>query len=208
MIHNGFKKRIPQQNLRPRESNHFTPHIIMKALKRKFKELWHENISSSSKLEFYKLVKSEFGKEMYLDTVQNYKNRTSLTQLRVSAHRLEIELGRRNSIPRKDRICKWCHRNGITIREIEDESHFLNTCSSNDVYRKYLTIKANSLLSDHYPITQQHLQLHIIQLTNFYSQILNSVSPEKQAHLCRTTARYIRNAFANREKFIDSLKAA
>ena len=144
---------------------------------------------------------------MYLDTVQNYKDRTSLTQLRISAHRLEIELGRRNSTPRKDRICKWCLRNGNT-RDIEDESHFLNTCSSNDDTRKHLTIKAKSLLSDHYPITQQHIQLDIIQLTNFSSQLLKSVSPEKQAHLCRTTARYIRNALANREKFIDSLKAA
>ena len=122
-------------------------------------------------------------------------------------HHLEIELDRRNSIPRKDRICKWCHRNGNT-REIEDESHFLNTCSSNDHIRKHLTTKARSLLSNHFPTTQQPIQLDIIQLTNFSSQILNSVSPENQAHLCRITARYIRNAFANREKFIDTLKAA
>ena len=207
MFHNGFKKRIPQQSIKPHQSNQFTPYIIMKALKSKFKELWHENINSSSKLEFYKLVKSEFGKELYLDTVQNYKDRTSLTQLRISAHRLEIELGRRNGIPRQDRICKWCNFNSST-KEIGDESHFLNTCNANDIIRNNLATKAKGLLNDHqHPTPQQPNQLDIIQLTNFSSQLLKPVSPENRAHLCRTTARYVRNAFANRKKFMESLKA-
>ena len=179
----------------------------MKALKARFKELWQENVNTSSKLEFYKQVKSEFGKEIYLDTVHNHKDRTSLTHLRISAHRLEIELGRRSGISRQDRTCKRCTRNGLT-NEIEDESHFLNVCSSNNDIRNILISKANSLLTNHDNITShQPITLDIIQLTNFSSSLLKSVSPENQAHLCRITARYVNNAFVTREKFIDSLKA-
>ena len=158
-------------------------------------------------LEFYKHVKSEFGKEMYLDTVHNHKDRNSLTRLRISAHRLEIELGRRSGIPRQNRTCKWCTRNSLT-NEIEDESHFLNVCSSNNNIRNILISKVNSLLTNHNNFTpHQPITLDIIQLTNFSSSLLNSVSPENQAHLCRITARYVNNAFVTREKFIDSLKA-
>ena len=204
MIHNGFKKRIPQQNIKPHESNHFTPYVIMKALKSKFNDLWRENVNTSSKLEFYKLVKPNFTKETYLDTVLKYKDRTNLTRLRISAHRLEIELGRRNGVSRQDRICKWCIRNSHT-EEIEDESHLLNSCALYDDIRNNLITKAMGLLTNHDHIATQ--QLDIAQLTNSSSQLLKSVSPENQAHLCRITARYISNAFSNREKFINSLGA-
>ena len=88
---------------------------------------------------------------------------------------------------------------------MEDESHFLNTCALNDDIRNNLITKARGLLTDHDHTTTQ--QLDIAQLINSSSQFLKSVSPENQAHLCRIIARYISNAFANREKFIDSIKA-
>ena len=152
----------------------------------------------------FKLVKPNFTKETYLDTVLKYKDRTNLTRLRISAHRLEIELGRRNGVSRQDRICKWCIRNSHT-EEIEDESHLLNSCALYDDIRNNLITKAMGLLTNHDHIATQ--QLDIAQLTNSSSQLLESVSPENQAHLCRITARYISNAFSNREKFINSLRA-
>lgn len=207
MYHNGFKKRIPPQSIKPHESKQFTPHVIMKSLKNKFKEFWHENINTSSKLDFYKLVKTEFGKEKYLDTVQNYTDRTSLTQLRISAHRLEIELGRRNGIPRPNRKCKWCVQKGLT-NEVENEFHFLNTCTINEDIRNNLLIKVKNLLSNHNHIDQlQLIHLDFIKLTSPANQLLTQVPLEDQAHLSRIIARYIYKGFQNREKFFDSLKA-
>ena len=52
------------------------------------------------------------------------KDRTIITKLRVSDHKLMIEVGRhkRPPIPRANRTCFWCHN------EIEDEQHFLIAC--------------------------------------------------------------------------------
>ena len=48
----------------------------------------------------------------------------SFTRLRTSSHRLRIEIGRYQGIPRHNRICTKCSAN-----EIEDEIHFLFQCS-------------------------------------------------------------------------------
>ncbi|MCP4459356.1 MAG: hypothetical protein GY816_15245, partial [Cytophagales bacterium] len=99
LIHNGFKKRIPPQSILPICSKIFTTHIIMKLLKLHFKESWFSVVNTSPKLEFYKEIKPSFIKEGYLDIVKNYTDRANITRLRISAHRLEIELGRRTKTP-------------------------------------------------------------------------------------------------------------
>ena len=122
LFHNGFKKRIPPQTITPHKSKYFTPHVIRKSLKLNFKQSWLSSVQTSSKLEFYKEVKTEFSKENYLDTVQNYLDGASLTRLRISAHRLEIELGRRNKTSRSERTCAWCELTCQTYK-VENESH-------------------------------------------------------------------------------------
>ena len=46
--------------------------------------------------------------------------RKSFAQFRCSSHKLNIELGRRNGLGRKDRICSFCFLNGNKLI-IEDE---------------------------------------------------------------------------------------
>ena len=96
LIHNGFKKRLPPQSISPNHSRQFTPFVILKNLKRKFKSSWQSSMNASRKLEFYCSLKSSFTKESYLDHVKAYTDRANLTRLRISAHRLEIEMGLRN----------------------------------------------------------------------------------------------------------------
>ena len=48
-----------------------------------------------------------------------YKKRKCLTQLRVYAHRLEIESGRYKKKSASERLCKCCNLNAV-----EDEVHF------------------------------------------------------------------------------------
>lgn len=61
----------------------------------------------------------------YVDTciLKNRSERSTLSKIRLSAHCLEIEKGRQNSIHLNDRLCKMCNK-GV----IEDEVHFLLNC--------------------------------------------------------------------------------
>lgn len=83
-----------------------------------------------NKLRFYKLVKDNFAREKYLDILPN-RDRVNLTRLRVSAHKLQIELGRYNNPPTPValRKCSSCD-------VIEDETHFLLRCKKFEVHRK------------------------------------------------------------------------
>ena len=134
------------------------------------------NVNSSSKLSFYLEHKSNFNKELYLDHVDNFYDRASLTRLRTSAHRLEIELGRRNSTPRNERVCRWCTFHEHTD-EIENEQHFIYKCSLNTPARTILINKIIKLLSNYSLHPQDHLSLPntFLHLTNKDNNI--SISP-------------------------------
>ena len=75
-----------------------------------------------SKLEFYRLFKTSFNKEPYLDLIPSYKLRKIVTKFRCSDHCLEIEIGRHKKIPRENRLCKICSL------EVESEEHVLRVC--------------------------------------------------------------------------------
>ena len=72
-------------------------------------------MTNSSKLLFLRTVKSEYKMEQYLKTIKNPNIRKSFTQFRVSNHKLQIERGRYENIPREKRTCKLCN-----CSEIED----------------------------------------------------------------------------------------
>ena len=78
------------------------------------------NKFSDSKLKIYNICKNNFGLEKYLTIVNNFELRRSFTKLRTSSHRLQIELGRYQGVPRHNRVCTKCSSNVI-----EDELHFL-----------------------------------------------------------------------------------
>ena len=59
------------------------------------------------------------------------KFRYIYVNFRVGAHELEIERGRYQNIPRRNRICKLCNTNVI-----ENEYHFLLCCDFYDDIRK------------------------------------------------------------------------
>jgi len=46
--------------------------------------------------------------EKYLDIVKDKSMKQAITKLRVSDHKLIIEVGRHKNIPLEDRLCPFC----------------------------------------------------------------------------------------------------
>lgn len=98
-------------------------------LKNLYKDVWRKKLEDEAvlkkgKLRTFYTFKSTFQKEIYLDILNDRTKQQVLTQLRISAHRLEIEYGRYTRKPIGDRLCKKCCYN-----QVEDEVHFLCDCS-------------------------------------------------------------------------------
>ena len=64
-------------------------------------------------------IKQTYTFEPYLN-IGNGNHRKAITKLRLSSHKLEIELGRWNKITRDERICRSCE-----LGKVENETNFL-----------------------------------------------------------------------------------
>jgi hypothetical protein len=118
--------------------------LLKKRLEYEFQLYWREMVSTdyakgkigNNKLRSYKMYKFNFKMERYLD-IPNPVLRRSLSQLRLSAHRLKIETGRYNAqnqyIPPANRICENCE-----MHESEDEMHFILKCPTYKTQRDKL----------------------------------------------------------------------
>lgn len=121
---------------------------VMTCYRDQFIQLWNSELrrqtskrgEAGNKLRTYRLFKSRFQLEGYLSQVKVAKYRTALTKLRVSCHRLQIELGRYHkpcSIPPEQRLCKLCNCT-------EDEIHFLCVCPAyNNLRDELYTVMDN-----------------------------------------------------------------
>ena len=112
-------------------------------VKQHYLELWTKQAHSlkEGKLRTYSKIKTNFGYENYLSIIKNFEQRRRLSKLRISAHKLQIEIGRYQSTLRENRICCRC-----TSGQVEDEIHYLQnvlrcTCHANhrEIFTTYLT---------------------------------------------------------------------
>ena len=127
---------FPQRNLNP----HSNARILKNKLVSTVQCNWRAAVmNNESKLLFYKSFKSNFTYEKYLSLVKSRKERTALTKIRISAHRLPIERGRYakpKPIPREERWCTYCKKSNNLV--IGDEYHIFSTCPKFDKERKHL----------------------------------------------------------------------
>ena len=131
-----------------------------------------------------KQTKQNHNFESYLH-INNFQNRNAIAKLRTSSHKLEIETGRWNKIPRDQRICKKC-----ILNKIEDENHFLFECQmySNERSEFYDTIKSKIKVDlSHSPNNETRIQ------EIFYSENLGTLN---------ALGKFIKNAFQKRENTI------
>ena len=77
--------------------------------------------SGESKLRTYGKIKKHIGFESYLNDVTNVRDRVAMTKLKLSNHKLMIEVGRHKNIDKDNRLCS-------TYSVVETEIHFLAEC--------------------------------------------------------------------------------
>ena len=108
--------------------------ISIKLLKKRIKDIfiqtWLQEINQSPKSLFYKLIKTEFCFETYLDKL-TINNRITLTKFRLSNHKLPVETGRWINIKRELRVCPLCNVNAFG-----DEFHYICECTVLNEERK------------------------------------------------------------------------
>ena len=79
---------------------------IKQRIRDQYIQKWNTSISSMSKLDSYTRYKKSFIMEKYLQILSNDTLRKHMTAFRLVSHRLEIEMGRHDNIPREQRLCK------------------------------------------------------------------------------------------------------
>ena len=171
---------------------HSTKNIITIISKQHFLLCWENILQSSPKLEFYKSIKQNFNAESYLTFVTNYYHRSSLTKLRISAHKLNVETGRYKCIQREERYCSWCKLvMGKCI--VENEYHLINVC---DFYTKLRIDLVKIIKSATKPLADN------INLANFLieSKVNNDIY---KIVICKLAC-FIEKCFASRKKLMDS----
>ena len=115
--------------------------IFLAKVRQRLTDNFNQNLNSrlteSNRANSYSIFLSNFNLQLFLKTVKVTGFRVALSKLRVSSHRLEIEVGRwtrPNRIPIEQRKCRICNM-------IEDEFHFLLECKSyNQIRKKYIKV--------------------------------------------------------------------
>lgn len=147
-----------------------------------FIQKWNEEINQSSRALFYRSI-ANFHFHQYLDIISIRKFRVALCKLRVSSHRLEVEMGRWARPERtayEDRKCKLCNI-------LEDEFHFLLECPLyNDIRKLYI--------SRYYYTRPSMFKLTEILSSNNKKQIRNLATFVFKAFQERSRFLYVANA--------------
>ena len=155
---------------------------IIKVIKDDYTSAWKQQIANSTKLSFYHTFKKEFKLEHYLTNIKNPSQRRIFTQFRLSNHKLQIEYGRYQNIPRNERLCKNCDNNTV-----EDEYHFAFECQN------YQTLRNNSN-----SILQNIFQTQIT--TDAKRALLSHVMSSNDPVLTNLFSKHINDCFTTRDK--------
>ncbi len=106
--------------------------IIVKRISDIYLQSLYGRIAASPKCNLYRYLTHDFKLQSYLFKAGRHTK--ELTQIRLSAHKLQIEYGRYRNIDRQDRKCTLCNLN-----DVEDEFHFILKCPVyNDLRNKYI----------------------------------------------------------------------
>ena len=151
----------------------FNPDIIdiamvksyVSSMKQEYISLWQNTLQHSQTLEFYRSLKTDHTTSSYLDLIRGTAGRRALIKLRISNHKLMIEIGRYNQTTKDNRYCPFCGSNLI-----EDEVHFLFQCPTYSMIRNKFYYKVKTLIPN---ITQLPINGLINELMNSSNYFIN-----------------------------------
>ena len=107
-------------------------------------------MSNSQKLEFNRSFKTDHTPSSYLDLTRGTAWRRALVKLRISNHKLMIEIGRYNQTTKDNRHCLFC---GCNV--MEDEVHFLFQCPTYCMITNEFYYVSQDSDSKYYPVTYE-----------------------------------------------------
>ena len=128
--------------------------VVKRKLISRFKANLTKTLNKSSdtnqgKLRTYAYFKTIFQKEKYLSVINNVDIRECFMYFRISAHKLEIEVGRYKNIPALNRICKVC-----SSGEVEDERHLIFSCNKYSSLRQSFFTETQKICKNFSTLTQ------------------------------------------------------
>ena len=77
-------------------------------MKQEYISYWQNTLQHSQKLEFYRSFKTDHTSSSYLDLTRGTAGGRALVKLRISNHKLMIEIGRYNQTTMDNRHCPFC----------------------------------------------------------------------------------------------------
>ena len=87
------------------------------SMKQEYISYWQNTLQHSQKLEFYRSFKTDHTSSSYLDLTRGTAGRRALVKLRISNHKLMIEIGRYNQTTKDNRHCPFCGYNAYSMME-------------------------------------------------------------------------------------------
>ena len=149
-----------------------------------YQEAWAQIQNENSKLRTYSKIKTIIRKEQYLQKIQVVKHRNALSKLRLSNHKLNIEVGRHKRIAKENRFCPFC------VDNIEDEVHFLIEC---ELYKN----SRENLWEELHLVNPNFIYYNIDQKFKYLMENENTITK---------VAYFVFYAFEQREIFVEKLK--
>ena len=144
-------------------------------MKEKFLVQWHNDFALQShpdkKLRTYSKFKTRFQLEKYLIVLKDVNVRKNFTKLRISAHNLNIEVGRHKrpkKIPEQERICDTC-------KEIENEYHYVIECNKFNETRKKLFTNMSEIF----------INFQMLNSENKFIMLMASDDPETSMEMAK-----------------------
>ena len=177
---------------------------ITGALQELFLQCWRTSLVNSSKLEFYRSIKSSFAWENYLDHIPSFLERRSTARIRCSSHKLQIEIGRYSGIDRANRVCKFCLNTNKDIM-IENEDHILNSCPHGTRIRQNYQSSLKDIFKSA-PLNYSYIPMFNIAET--YPIDINNADNSKVgslAKIIKLAGRTIHRLYENTMKFNNEL---
>ena len=114
----------------------------------------------------YYTIKKNYSPSTYLDLTRKNPFRESLVKLRISSHKLRIETGRYDKIPRDERLCSLFNCN-----KIEDETHFSLDCPRYSSLRDRFFSKIEPKIPYLRLLSRETLLLPLMNCTDYFINI-------------------------------------